>query len=161
MPRIIARTDRVVLTTSIIEVFSAGARIPVETVVRRRDESQYDWQLRMMGRYPDGSPGADGLRLGVELSDGSRLGSDLDPFPMRPHLEDPETAVLMNHGGGGGGDDHRWNLTHQLWLWPLPPPGTLDLVAEWRALGVPESRVTLDASAIRAATGDVQRLWAD
>jgi len=49
----------------------------------------------------------------------------------------------------------------KLWLWPLPPAGTLDLVTEWRALGIPESRVTLDASVLRAAAGAVQPLWAD
>jgi hypothetical protein len=158
MPRIVGRSEQAVVTLSVVEVFSTGLRIPVEAIARRREESRWDWQLKLNAHhYPPASEG--GLRLGLELGDGTRLGTDLEHFPHQE--QEPTGPILVNHGGGGGGGDRRWELVFKLWLWPLPPAGTLDLVTEWRALGIPESRVALDASAVRAAVGAAQPLWTD
>lgn len=158
MPRVIARSDQAVISLSVVEVFSTGVRIPVDAIARRRDEDRAEWQAKLHTHHYQAP--TDGLRLGVQLADGTRLGTDLEGFP-HPHQEEPPGPTLVNHGGGGGGGDRRWELVFKLWLWPLPPAGTLDLVTEWRALGIPESRVTLDASVLRAAAGAVQPLWAD
>jgi len=158
-PRILARTDRVVLSLSRVEIFAVGVRIPIDAVVRRRGESHHDW-FSLLDQRHGPHPPVDGLRLGVELADGTRLGTEVEPH--HPFREDePAGPVLVNQGGGGGGGGSRWDLTFKLWVWPLPPAGTLDVVAEWRVLDVPESRVTLDATLLRDAVGAVQPLWAD
>lgn len=141
-------------------MFSVGVRIPVAAAVRRRDESQRDWQSLQNGYFSPDRYAIESLRLGVELADGTRLGTGAE-FPPPYRESEPDGPVLVNHGGGGGGGPDRWDLTTTLWLWPLPPEGELSLVAEWRSRGIPESRVLLDATAIRSAAAGVQPLWAD
>lgn len=157
-PRILARTDRVALWTSVVEVFSVGVRIPVAFVVRRGDESFAEWQELMGWHRP--SAAVDGLRLGLELADGTRLGTEVEHFAPYTEVE-PEHPTLVVQGGGGSGSSRRWELAHHLWLWPLPPAGGLDLVVEWRRFGVPETHVTFDADPLRNAASAAQPLWAD
>jgi hypothetical protein len=159
-PHILGRSDRVVVFFSTVEVFSVGVRIPIEYVARRRDEAELEWQVTLHGLHGSYSARPDALRLGVELADGVRLGTHLEPH--QPFTEEqPATPTLVSHGFGGGGGPDEWRGTSGVWLWPLPPPGKLDVVAEWLALGLPESRVTLDATAIRVAAADARQLWAD
>jgi hypothetical protein len=109
------------------------------------------------GRHED-EPG-DQLRWKVVLADGST--ASLGGFAHgRPWDDEPDgwSLSLANGGGGGGGDD-RYDQHHGLWLWPLPPEGPIELVAEWRERGIPESHVTLDGAAILDAVSRVRPLW--
>src|SRR4051794_6574451 len=65
------------------------------------------------GRVPD-----DLLRFGVDFADGGRATS-LDILARRERTDEPPAGpVLWRLGGGGGG---LWS--HDIWVWPLPPPG--------------------------------------
>ena len=65
----------------------------------------------------------------------------------------------MDQAGGGGGGEARYSGSSRLWLWPLPPPGPIELVAEWRARDIPESRLLLDGSALLTALDGIRSLW--
>lgn len=90
----------------------------------------------------------DFLRVGVLLADGRRA-TNLDDPPASADL------VLVDGGGHGGRNGEEQRLR----LWPLPPPGLLELVLEWPAFGMTELHVPLDADTIRAAAARAVRLW--
>jgi hypothetical protein len=61
------------------------------------------------------------------------------------------------HAFAGGGTP--LSFLSRWWAWPLPPKGALEFVAEWPDLGLPESRVSLDAGMILDAADRAIRLW--
>jgi hypothetical protein len=58
-------------------------------------------------------------------------------------------------GGGGGGR----SFDQGYWVTPLPPPGPLTFVCAWPAVGITETRTTLDAAPIAQAATLAQVLW--
>ncbi len=65
-------------------------------------------------------------------------------------------GVLLHSRGGGGGEtsiDQKW------WLSPLPPEGPLRVVVRCPELGIGETSVELDGTAIRRAAEQVVELW--
>lgn len=86
--------------------------------------------------------------LGVEFADGTRVSSG--GFP------DPSGDVVFHPGGGSGGES---SIDQSWWLSPLPPEGPLRLVVRCPELGVPETVVELDGTAIRRAGGSALVLW--
>ena len=68
-----------------------------------------------------------------------------------------DIGLLIPRGGGGGG---RHTSQVGYWVWPLPPPGPLAFVCEWRAVGIPLTRVEVDAAPIIAAARRATVLWA-
>jgi hypothetical protein len=65
--------------------------------------------------------------------------------------------VLHQRGGGGGGAS--WS--QRLWLWPLPPPGTIELVCEWPSEGIAETRVAVPTAPLLDAAAQAETLWPD
>ena len=49
--------------------------------------------------------------------------------------------------------------TTSWWTWPLPPAGPLELVCEWPAFGIAESRAVIDAQIILGAAARSIQLW--
>ncbi|MCM3920688.1 hypothetical protein ND748_03220 [Frankia sp. AiPs1] len=83
--------------------------------------------------------------------------SQYEPFPfVRPDVR--RRGVTY---GSAGVVSSRAAQAHRLryWLWPLPPEGPLTFVAEFLARGLPESRVSVDGAAIRAAADRAVDLW--
>lgn len=158
----LARTDGTSLTVSHVDVYSTGLRIKLDWELRRLDESVMDWQLAMgmgMGHFHGGAGAADSeRRFGLALADGTVV-TTVDRFRVQNFLERPVGWSLMEQAGGGGGGDSRYSGSSRLWLWPLPPPGPIELVGEWRARDIPESRLVLDGSALLAVVGSVRSLW--
>jgi hypothetical protein len=157
---LLARTPGTVIVVSHLEVHSTGVVIRADVMVRRLDESDRDWSWVMHGGFHRQQDEGDGLHWGVVLADGSTttLGSS---FPgTRRWDEEPDgwTLTYAGGGGGGGGED-RYDQRHGLWLWPLPPAGSIEVVAEWRERGIEESRVTLDGAAVLDAVPRVHPLW--
>ena len=156
---ILARNERVVLSLLIAEVFSTGVRLPVTVVQRRTTETIREWNesVNFQGSY---SGGAEDLRFGIQFADGGRA---VPPRTWRADMMTvpPEAPALTVNGGGGGGGPTRNETTQQLWLWPLPPAQSFELVLEWRDRGIGETRVTLDGAALAAAASGVQQLWAE
>ena len=69
--------------------------------------------------------------------------------------QEPEGPLLQAFAGGGT----PLSFLSRWWAWPLPPKGALEFVAEWPDLGLPESRVSLDAGMILDAADRAIRLW--
>lgn len=67
--------------------------------------------------------------------------------------------MLSNQGQGGGGGGSTYSGGDQLWLWPAPPAGPIELVVQWPALGVEETRVVLDGTAMRELTDRAKPYW--
>ena len=76
---------------------------------------------------------------------------------MRPGdtLSPPELILRGTSGFGGRSSETT------MWMWPLPPPGLLEFVCEWRAEGIELTRRELDAQVILDAAAQVDELWPD
>lgn len=154
----LAQTDGSSLSLSHVDVYSTGVRIKVDWELRRADEPDADWHMSVgfHGRAWDAETV---LRFGLALADGTVV-TTIDRYRLHENFgQRPEGWSLMDHASGSGGDDLRYSGASRLWLWPLPPPGPIEFVAEWRARGIPESRLPLDGSAMLAAAHSVRPLW--
>lgn len=152
----LARTQGTVLSVSHVDVYSTGIAIQTEWELRRRDEPLAEWQSVLHGdRFSNSN---DMLRFGVAMANRVTV-TTVDRSPRVSFTEQPDGWSLMNQGGGGGGDDRRFSGSNRLWLWPLPPAGPIELVGEWAARGIPESRIVLDGASLLTAVADVRPLW--
>jgi hypothetical protein len=96
-------------------------------------------------------------RLGVQFADGRSAGDRWrSPFEVPKDDAGIPTEPIMSFGGGGGGSGH-FEWRH--WVFPLPPPGPLDVFAEWSAVGIHESRITLRAEDVLDAAARAVVLW--
>jgi hypothetical protein len=157
----LAQTEGTVLSVSHVDVYSTGLLIKIDWELRRLGESATEWQLATgMGHFGFGSdPSGSELRFGLALADGSAV-TTVDRFRNRMSFdEEPSGWSLMNYGGGGGGGDREYSSSSSLWLWPLPPAGPIELVAEWKARGIDEVRMVVDGSALREMVTNVRSLW--
>lgn len=101
------------------------------------------------------------IRSGVVLADGWKVLAD-GPFVggVDPMAE-PEGHTLNRRQQGGGGGGSTFSSADQLWLWPLPPAGPLELVMQWEALGIGETRVSVDVSDISQRAARARPYWSD
>jgi hypothetical protein len=62
------------------------------------------------------------------------------------------------YAGGAHGDS---DVNHfiDLWLWPLPPSGSVIFTTSWIEAGIPESEVTLNGADLRAAAEMAVSYW--
>ena len=97
---------------------------------------------------------ANALRIGVQYPDGSgaMVGG---PGRTGDWSQPPEPPVISIGGASGGGGS--WE--QGLWVWNVPESGDVSLVYSWLARSVPESRLTLDGEALRAAAARAVVLW--
>ncbi|MFD4788604.1 ankyrin repeat domain-containing protein [Streptomyces sp. NPDC058459] len=118
------------------------------------------------------APGQSGLRVGLLLSDGRRVTS-LDGTTTRRvpftgtdgEVREAQTAQAV----GLIPLDPRLHHSHRslfktdvdLYLPELPPPGEATLVVEWPDEGIAETRVPVDADALRTAAGQAVEVWPD
>jgi hypothetical protein len=150
-----ARADTLALAIPGAVVFSTGFSFTF--VIRRRVAlGRQDHVFPPF--HPADAAQPDALRLGVQFANGAKA-TTLDRHPQIPRDVDdtPAGPLLMRRGGGGGG--RNWN--NEMWVWPLPPPGTLAFVCDWRAEGIPLTRREIDAQAILDAAAQVEELWPD
>jgi hypothetical protein len=90
----------------------------------------------------------------VLFADGGKFA--MGTSPIRPPSGSDPLGPVLNHYGEGG-SSHQWR--HNIWLWPLPPPGPLAFVFAWPDKDIPESRVVLDGGDLVAAANDAVKLW--
>ena len=142
----ILRSADLVVFASDFEAFPAGVLFSL--LVKLRPGS---FEMHRPPMMHPGSP--DGPLFGVGFADGRKamLGVRVPPPPDG----EPDGPLLWPRGGGGGGDEWRMGL----WLWPLPPPGPLGLVAAWPAKAVAERAVIVDGAEIVGAASRAEKLW--
>jgi hypothetical protein len=76
-----------------------------------------------------------------------------------PRRDLVEYSFLQNRARGSGGDDERHSERLHLWLYPLPPAVECQLVYEWPAAGIRESRTSLEGAAIADAGRRGRAFW--
>jgi hypothetical protein len=98
-----------------------------------------------------------GPRMGVRFSNGqSAQALGLSPFDVPKDEEGIPTEPVIRGGGGGGGNGI---FRFEYWIFPLPPPGPLEVFAEWPTAGIEETSIVLDGDEIRAAAHRAIVLW--
>jgi hypothetical protein len=139
---VLANTGDVAVTVGGMTAYPTGVSFEVRVLHRRRPAEDAFFRLH--------HPGPGGLRLGVELADGSRAIADRGP-------EEPGRGPMLSPRGGGGG-----GLSYELgfWLWPLPPPGPVRFACRWPDEGIEETIAEIDAP-IREAAARAAELWPD
>ena len=159
---VLARTERVAVAAIGASAYPQG--VSFDVVVRARPGPDAEADLfdpfghhqHHRRRRGEPWPPADVLRFGVAWPDGrsaTTLGPRRWPGPDEP--EAPEGPLLQQRGGGGGGLS--WSIG--LWLWPLPPPGTIDFVCEWPSEQIPETRVAVETAPLLEAAARAETLW--
>lgn len=157
---VLGRGDDVVIALTGAHVYSDGVELLVDRHLRRGSRDAREWQLAQMdftGHWGPATNGAERLRWGLVLGDGERVFADGHFGVPEPGPTGGYTVRLT--GGGGSGAGEGYSMHEGLWLHPLPPEGPLELVLQWPAFGVEESRVIVDGGQLRALAASVRPLW--
>jgi hypothetical protein len=101
----------------------------------------------------DGSLDPDFVRFGIQFPGGSRA-TNLDRALDWPDATEPAHG-MRSRGGSASGDE----ADQEFWVWPVPEAGDLDLVCEWPAGEIAESRLTISGDDLRAAAGRARLIW--
>jgi hypothetical protein len=97
-------------------------------------------------------PDRNALLIGVLFADGSRASSDTISMPSPTR---PDHPVLRADSGSGSS----FHFRHNVFVWPLPPEGPMNVVIQWLDRGITESFTELDGSAIRAVSVKAREIW--
>jgi hypothetical protein len=149
---VLARSDELAISLVGIAAFPTGVKFNL-LGLRRPQPAPADWRSTKELADPwNRKKDEDGFRFGVVFADG-RKATSFDPG--REAGSTPTGPVLRPSSGTHSYE--KWNYGY--WLWPLPSPGDLTFVCEWRSIGIPESRTIVDATAIVEASSHAIRLW--
>jgi hypothetical protein len=159
LERVLARTGKAAVCVTRIGAYSTGFEVDLVTMSRTEDD-EFDpllfghprWRR---GAQREGLP-PEMLRFGVQYADGGKATNVGGYQPHDPAVAPAGPVIVPGGGGGGGGSWHQ-----SLWVWPLPPPGSLLLVCEWPAAGIPLTRCEVDAALIIDAAARAQVLFSD
>ncbi|MEU7872503.1 hypothetical protein [Dactylosporangium sp. NPDC049140] len=151
---ILARTGDLVLTLGDLQAYPNGFQLAVTAYTREplRHRSAFG-SGGFLRRFGPGPVPEDFLRFGLRFADGSVV-TNLDPGPSDESDAGPR---LVPQGGHGGLHRHEQSY----WVWPLPPPGRLDVVCEWPARGIAETTAELDAALVLDAASRATTLFDD
>ena len=142
---LLVRTDDVAVALLGLQVSSTG--VAFELNVRVRPSARAGLGHRLQELVWDRGRGGAAFLFGVELADGRRGSS----VPGRS-----SEGVVFSSRGGSGGDS---SIRQRWWLSPLPPDGPLTVVVRCPELGLAETAVELDGTALRRAAEQVVELW--
>jgi hypothetical protein len=145
MNRLLSRTPDLAVALLRLQAYTTGVAFELVARARGLDDPAADNRL---GDIFWGRSGNTRFLLGVQFADGRRASSL--PFPGR------SGEIVFHQGGGSGGEtavDQEW------WLSPLPPEGPLLVVARCPEIGLEETVVELDGTAIRRAGESATVLW--
>lgn len=128
--------------------------------------------FRAVRRDSAGGARQSGLRVGLALADGRRVTSldgTVDRYRTVTDAQGRTHHVSSSQGIGlipldpGLGHPHRsmFKTDVDLYLPELPPPGETLLVVEWPDEGIAETRVAVDAAALRAGARQAVEVWPD
>ena len=164
--RFLQRTPRMVMAVKSVEVYSTGCVLELVWTIRRGTESDAGWGAvseRCFNRpsFRHGlQGGGGGFRLGLAYPDGGKATADEWPHWGIEGADPGPGPVLTTAGGGGGsGSDDEVNSSMKFWLWPLPPPGELRIVAQWADIGMAQESIVVSGEELASAAERVQPYW--
>ena len=145
---LLGRSDQTAVAITGLAAFSNGFEIQLTARSRPDDDD-------VPGPGPGLGRARHSFRFGLQLPDGRKVFGRHGPGRPGGPDKEPEGPLLQAFAGGGT----PLSFLSRWWAWPLPPKGALEFVAEWPDLGLPESRVSLDAGMILDAADRAIRLW--
>jgi hypothetical protein len=160
----LTRTETAALVVRNATAYGSGCLFSIGWVTRRARETAAEWDRKTQSvhrrsDYRQDSNEFTGLRFGVILSDGEVAVSHSG---LRRGSLDPDSGVVLQlRSGSGSGGPERASGDSTLWLHPIPPAGDLTLIVEWKELGIEETEITIDASALREASRSAEPFWRD
>jgi hypothetical protein len=146
MNRMLSRTPDLAVALLGLQAYTTG--VAFELVARARGPEDPGAGNRLGGIFWERRPTTPQFLFGVEFADGRRASN----LPSSGRCGD----VVFHQGAGSGGDtavDQEW------WLSPLPPEGPLLVVGRCPEIGLEETVVELDGTAIRRAGESAVVLW--
>lgn len=162
---LLARSDQAAIYVDYLDAFpegfeleiSASTKVAYHELARAGDETGPDpfgrhWP--MVEERRDVLP-PQLLRVGVRFADG-RTATNIGGHDR------PVGGPVMNclsGGGWGGGGESRFHQGY--WISPLPPPGPVELVCEWPAVGIPVAHREIDAQLILDAAERARAMFGD
>ena len=161
---VLAQTDKVAVCVTRVAAYPTGFAFDVVTMsAPGQSEGGFldPMAIGSFGPLRHRGPGADGelpatlIRIGVQFADGSKATNTSSGFDDGTDV--PAGPMMRFQGGGGSGANWRQGL----WVWPLPPPGSLEFVCEWPAAGIPLTRHEIDAQTILDAVARAQIIFSD
>jgi hypothetical protein len=159
---VLARSDRGVVALSHALAHSTGITFELVAHVSGLDRRRMNVLFHEQHDIDTG--GADPpdgfLRFGLELPDGVRVSNLGGRRPWARPEETPSAPLLVRRGGGGGqssGTSISWSIG--FWLWPLPPPGQLQVYCEWPVAGIALAAAQLDTEPLLGAAARAERIW--
>jgi hypothetical protein len=146
MNRLLLRTPEVAVALLGLQAYTTG--VAFQLAARARMVGGTVGENRLNDLFWDHR--SDGARFlfGVEFPDGRRAST-----LSRPGI----SGDLVFHAGAGSGG--RTSVDQEWWLSPLPPEGPLRVVARCPEIGLEETAVELDGTAIRRAGEAATVLW--
>jgi hypothetical protein len=155
----IAVNENVAIIVAAVRVYSNGVEFVIDRRIRRGRASSQEWremQSKIHDRFVRLHP--ERLRYGVLLGDGQQV---IVGSPPRVHGVVPEKHTLNRTSGGSTGSEDFYRADDAMWLWPLPPEGPVEVVVQWPAFDVPESRVVLDSVPLRELASQARPVWGE
>jgi hypothetical protein len=156
---VLAQTDKVAVYISRVAAYPTGFEFDLITIAAPGEEETELLDPMLFGprhraRRSSQDPTSEMLRIGVQFADGGKATNTSGFY----HGGDSPAGPVM-HAGGGGGSNGRWYQT--MWVWPLPPPGRMAFVCDWRAAGIPLTRHELAAETILDAADRARVIFSD
>jgi hypothetical protein len=144
----LGRSERTVVALRSVDVWPEAMTLRISVYALDNLIEEGRTGLVDHSRVPDRAA----LLVGVLFADGSRASSDTIAMPSPTR---PDHPVLRADGGGGSS----FHFRHNVFVWPLPPKGPLNVVIQWTDRDIPETFTELDGTAIRAAARDAREIW--
>jgi hypothetical protein len=141
----LVRTEDTAVAVTNFSASPEGVQFSLVTLLQSASSDDED------GPFGGGSPA--GLRFGLRLPDGSRVdrgrARDQQQIPVPPGFH------LSSLGGSAGAG--MWQ--QDLWLWPLPGPGTISFACAWPDRGAQEVVAEASTEELRHAAARADELW--
>jgi hypothetical protein len=146
---VLAQSDDAVIAVPAVQAYPIGLNLGLVVRVRQRAGGRRPQRLMTYDPASDQF-----VRLGVQFSDGRKATNLHRPRP--PRAGEPPAGPLLTPRGSSE-TEGAWDGSY--WLWPLPPPGRLLIVAEWPAHHLSEMSAEIAADPILAAAALAVTLW--
>jgi hypothetical protein len=144
--RLLGRTPDVAVALVGLQAYTTG--VAFQLVARLRGPADFDGANRLGDIFWDHRSGGPRFLFGVQFADGRRA-SNLSRGRVGGDL-------VFHPGAGSGG---MASVDQDWWLSPLPPEGPVLVVARCPEIGVEETVLELDGTAIRRAGEAATVLW--